>query len=282
MISGLDHVVVLVRDVGIAIDAYRLLLGREVSWRAIGDGVETAIFTLANTSVELMAAHGEGVAAQHVRQTLDASGEGLASLVFRVSDIERMHRRLSRLALTPDEIREAGSIDAASGARLSWRRTRAATAATHGVRLFFLEPAGERPVSEPAGDSPVEGLDHVVVNTPAPERAAALYGARLGLDMALDRTNPDWGARLMFFRCGDLIVEVVHRLGEAGGGGPDRFWGLCWRVGDAAAARARLADAGLDVSEVRAGRKPGTQVFTVKSGTCGVPTLMVQPSRPLA
>ena len=36
--------------------------------------------------------------------------------------------------------------------------------------------------------------------------------------------------------------------------------------------------AGVDVSEVRTGRKPGTRVMTVRSGTCGVPTLLVQPS----
>jgi hypothetical protein len=116
-----------------------------------------------------------------------------------------------------------------------------------------------------------------VIQTPAPERAAALYGARLGLDMALDRTNPEWGSRLMFFRCGDLVVEMMHRLGEAGDG-PDKLWGLSWRVADADAVQARMKAAGLDVSEVRNGRKPGTRVFTVKSGTCGVPTLMVEPA----
>jgi hypothetical protein len=62
-------------------------------------------------------------------------------------------------------------------------------------------------------DAPITAMDHVVVSTADPERAAALYGARLGLDMALDRSHPDWG-RLMFFRCGDLIVEVVHRPGK--------------------------------------------------------------------
>ena len=40
-----------------------------------------------------------------------------------------------------------------------------------------------------------------------------------------------------------------------------------------------LAGAGLDVSEVRAGMKPGTRVFTVRDGTCGVPTLMIEPAR---
>ncbi len=45
-----------------------------------------------------------------------------------------------------------------------------------------------------------------------------------------------------------------------------------------AAAHARLAAAGVDVSEVRDGRKPGTRVFTVRSGAPAAPFLMIQPS----
>jgi hypothetical protein len=47
-------------------------------------------------------------------------------------------------------------------------------------------------------------------------------------------------------------------------------------VPDAQAARARLQAAGLDVSEVRGGRKPGTRVLTLRDGTCGVPTLLLE------
>jgi hypothetical protein len=32
------------------------------------------------------------------------------------------------------------------------------------------------------------------------------------------------------------------------------------------------------VSEVRGGRKPGTRVVSVKDGTCGVPTLLIEPA----
>src|SRR6202011_1611347 len=144
-----------------------------------------------------------------------------------------------------------------------------------GVRLFFLELSRERPRSMPSAEAPFTALDHVVVSTADPERAAALYGARLGLDMALDRSHPDWG-RLMFFRCGDLIVEVVQRPGKdaAVDKTHDRLWGLSWRVADIDATRARLASAGVDVSDVRTGRKPGTRVLTVRNGTCGIPTLL--------
>jgi len=46
-------------------------------------------------------------------------------------------------------------------------------------------------------------------------------------------------------------------------------------VPDLAKARARLRTAGVDVSDIRTGRRPGTQVLTVRSHTSGVPTLMI-------
>ena len=117
----------------------------------------------------------------------------------------------------------------------------------------------------------------MVIRSPNPERAIALYAGRLGLSLRLDRTEPAWGARLLFFRCGDLIVEVAHDLKAGIGDGPDRLWGLSWRVPDIAKAHARLRAAGVDVSDIRVGRRPHTQVFTVQSHTAGVPTLMIGP-----
>jgi hypothetical protein len=46
-------------------------------------------------------------------------------------------------------------------------------------------------------------------------------------------------------------------------------------VPDIAAAHARLKAAGVELSEVRDGRRPGTQVFTVQSHTANVPTLVI-------
>jgi hypothetical protein len=34
--------------------------------------------------------------------------------------------------------------------------------------------------------------------------------------------------------------------------------------------------AGIDVSEVRIGRKPGTRVVSVRNGTCGIHTLLLE------
>jgi catechol 2,3-dioxygenase-like lactoylglutathione lyase family enzyme len=275
VITGLDHVVILVRDIAAGEAAYKTLFARTPAWRNSGDGADRVLFTLDNMTLELMAPSGEAGNAERIRAVMAEQGEGLASICFRTNDIAKMHRRLDRLTLRPEPIAEAESRDTTSGATLSWKRTRAATDTTRGVRLFFLELAKERPLSVRTSPASVTAMDHVVVATADPERAAALYGARLGLDMALDRSHPDWG-QLMFFRCGDLIVEVVHRPGKDTDAARDRLWGLSWGVADADATRARLASEGLDVSDVRTGRKPGTRVLTVRSGTCGIPTLLVE------
>jgi catechol 2,3-dioxygenase-like lactoylglutathione lyase family enzyme len=275
VITGLDHVVVLVADIGTGTMAYQTLFGCAPAWQSAGDGAERVLFTLDNMSLELMSPKGDSTTADRIRAVIAEQGEGLASICFRTGDIAKMHRRLDRLSLKPEPISDAESRDAATGATLSWKRSRAATDATRGVRLFFLELTEERRRSVPTADAPITAMDHVVVSTADPERAAALFGARLGLDMALDRSHPDWG-RLMFFRCGDLIVEVVHRPDPKADKTHDKLWGLSWRVADAEATRARLVSAGIEVSEVRTGRKPGTRVLTVRTGTCGIPTLLVE------
>ncbi|HLZ82833.1 MAG TPA: VOC family protein [Caulobacteraceae bacterium] len=176
------------------------------------------------------------------------------SLGFAVDDLAETARVLERRGI------------ASQDARLS-------AGATHGVAIAL---ASRRPEPPPPGrpDAP-HALDHVVIHTPDPERAVALYGGRLGLDLRLDRANPQWGSRLLFFRCGGAVVEVGADLKAPVSDGPDRITGLAWRVADPAAARARLDAAGLDVSPVRPGRKPGTTVFTVRSGVPGAPALML-------
>lgn len=276
MITGLDHAVVLVRDIEAGVAGYQTLLGRAPVWRAQSDGAATAIFVLGNTSLELMAPAGEGEAANRVRAALEKQGEGLASLAFEVDDIAKAHYRLTRLGLAPEDISEGASKDLASGRTLTWKRTRASAESTHGIRLFFLQ-RGERLGGSPeTASAPVDALDHLVIATPDPERTAALYGARLGLDMKLDRTIEALGTRFLFFRTGGLVFEVIHRLKDGRSDGPDKIYGVSWRVADVAATRTRFEQAGLEVSELREGRKPGTQVFTVRTGTFGVPTIVIQ------
>ena len=64
MIVGLDHLIVLTRDLDAAIAGYRALLGCEPSWRSTADGIANATFTLSNVALELVSPIGAGAAAE--------------------------------------------------------------------------------------------------------------------------------------------------------------------------------------------------------------------------
>jgi len=232
VITFLDHVAI----AGSA-DAYETLLGR----RAVDGRLQTG----------------------NVGLTFGAAGNGLSSMVFAASDLDKAARLLERRAVPSER----------QGDRLVLSR-----AATHGVPIELCE-SKERAAPSPLAGSDdaaaISALDHIVVRTANPERAIAFYAGRLGLDLRLDRSNPAWGSRLLFFRCGDLVVEIAHDLRKGVSDGPDHLWGLSWRTPDIAKANARLKAAGIDVSEPRDGRRPGSQVFTVKNHTEGVPTLVI-------
>lgn len=282
MITGIDHIALLVRNLDEAVASYRVLLGREPNWRGSFGGARHAWFQLPNVAIDINSPEETGEAAAESRAQLDKWGEGIWGIGFAVADLDAACRTLERrgIALFPSGTTRS---TAANGQTREWRIAVARRNSTHGIAQFFVE---RRPTEEPWPLSPpiadermiVAGLDHIVVHTPNVDRAAAHYGARLGLDLRLDRSNEQWGSRLLFFRCGDSVVEIGANLKLQSGEGRDRFGGLAWRMRDPAATHARLASAGFDVSELRKGRKPGTQVFTVRNRTSNVPTLMLEPS----
>jgi catechol 2,3-dioxygenase-like lactoylglutathione lyase family enzyme len=286
MLDCLDHVILAVRDLEATTRAMARLLGRSPSWRGEHPvaGTANTLFRVENTTLELLAPLGAGPEADALGAWLDTRGEGMLGLAFGTGDADACHAFFSERGLEPDPVEKGLGRDVESGAFREWRRVSLPLARTRGVLLFAIQHGSPDllPESPILGDesAAVAGLDHTVVMTPDADATKALYGDGLGLRLALDREFPDWGARLLFFRVGDITVEIGARLGEGDDKSPDtdRLWGLSWRVRSAEAARARLLEADFDVSDVRDGRKPGTRVLTVRSGTCGVPTLLIEPA----
>ena len=296
MLESLDHVILAVRDLAAATGQYARLLARTPSWRGShpGQGTANSLFRLDNTYLELLAAEGDGPTGDALRGFLEARGEALVGLAFGTPDAKACRSAWAEQGLSPGPIEEGLGRDVESGAFRRWRRVPLDRRQTRGVELFAIEhtsPDAALPLAGPIGeaDAAVFALDHTVLQSADPEATRTLYANRLGLRLALDRTFPDWGVRLLFFRVGGVTVEAAARLADAAedaapipdgatGADHDRLWGLSWRVGNAEAARERLVRSGFDVSGVRPGRKPGTRVLTVRDGTCGVPTLLIEPT----
>ena len=278
MLTKLDHIVLICPDINAGLSTYETLLGRAPDWTTRKDGIATALFTLENTAIELLAPDGNSLARNRILELLDSSEGKLTSLAFRTDDIAKAHHVLGRRGLSPADIAKSDNTDQLSGKTRRWQRFRCDDAACAGIKTFIIENEHSMPGSE-VGDSSVSRLDHLVINTPGPERAIAHYGARLGLRFALDRTIKAFHTRFLFFRIGGLTLEIIHRTDQDHDpAAEDTLWGLTWMVKDLSAAHTRLSKAGLTISEIRKGRKPSTEVFTVKSGTLGIPTLFIAAS----
>jgi catechol 2,3-dioxygenase-like lactoylglutathione lyase family enzyme len=257
VITALDHVAIAVEDFDAAVDGYRRLLGREPDLEP-GGGAKRAWFRFSNTALEIIAPDGAGAAGDRLRAQLAAHGEGLWLMAFAVEDLQAAAQLVTRRGLPVEVLADRPLA-----------RTEAA-----GLRLVLLE-AGKVAPSPTTADGAVAKLDHVVVRTPNADRAVANFGGRLGLDLRLDRANESWGARQLFFKAGDTVVEFGASLKAPVTDDSDSFGGLAWRMEDGEATHARLAAAGFNVSELRTGRKPGTHVFTVRDAPGGVPTILL-------
>jgi catechol 2,3-dioxygenase-like lactoylglutathione lyase family enzyme len=258
MITAVSHLAFAAADIEAATADYELILDRKAERFRSNDGRPLCRFQLANMAFEISPA--------------DSNTEGLKSICFEASDLDATVRKLGRRGLAVGNIAEQ-SFSAPAGHGLTRHIADIADTSTHGVGMSVAETLA--PASTTQVSSSVSSLDHVVIRSPNPERAVALYGGRLGLDFALDRTNQDWGSRLLFFVCGGVRVEIGHSLGKGVSDLPDSLWGLAWRVKDAAQTQARLQHAGVNTSDAKSGRRPGSHVLTVRSNTCNVPTIML-------
>ena len=273
MITGLNCTTLVVRDLETAIECYRHILERPPLFRLATDGVQGAVFATGNSLLRIVSPVGAGGHGELAQAHLE-HGEGLFEMTFGVENVGLTYRRLKRLSLSPDPVSEVSEHDNDGALRYRYRRTGLPAEHSHGIPISLSDMTAREQAST-AQQSAILGIDLLVVATNEPERAIALYGARLGLPLIFDRTNPTDNARLLQFSCGDKVVEVVHRPGN-GKVGSDRIWGIGWRVADIDLVHDGFKRAGRNVSDVRVGAKPNTRVFTLRDGTCNVATLVVQ------
>jgi catechol 2,3-dioxygenase-like lactoylglutathione lyase family enzyme len=277
MLTGFDHATLAVLDLDAALASYETLLGAAPRWRGGHPelGMRAALFGFENGWLELLAPVPEAEEASALRAALASGGDRLSTLSFRCDDAAACTAmlRAQGIRATPPQDGEAHGDD---GTTRRYRLVELSPRATRGLAISIVErPEGSMPSLAPfARDAPV-AIDHLVVRSADLEAARALYGKGLGLRLALDATFA--GVRMLFFRLGGVTLEVVH---DPSVGDDDVLLGIAYRTGDLPQMHARLAAAGVGVGPLRPGNKPGTEVFSVRDGTCGVPTLILSdPSR---
>ncbi len=275
--TSIDHIIIAVPDLAEASADYSALLGRAPSWRGAHPDYGTAnrLFKLDNTCIELLAPQGEGMVADIVNGILNTRGPCLGGLVFGTESADDFISHARSTGLEASDPLPGHGVDEQTEAERRWRSMFWDPTAARGIFSFCIEhEAGSTlPEATPCGAGAIAGVDHVIVKTKSADAAKTFYGDQLGIRLALEQDVPEWGGVQLFFRASSMSIEVVasDKAPEQ-----DELWGLALKTDDIETSHARLKESGVEISDIRDGRKPGTRVCTAKSHTLGVPTLLIE------
>ena len=277
MTTTIDHIIIAVADLAEASTDYSTLLGRAPSSRGAHPDYGTAntLFKLDNTYIELLAPQGEGKAADIVNGILNARGPCLGGLVFGTENADDFISHARSAGLEASDPVPGHGVDKQTGTERHWCNMFWDPAAARGIFSFCIEhdSGSSLPEATPHGTGAIAGVDHVVVKTQSADAAKTFYGDQLGIRLALEQQVPEWGGVQLFFRASSMSIEVI-----ASDKAPERdeLWGLALKTDNIEATHWRMRESGVEISDIRDGRKPGTRVCTAKSHTLGVPTLLIE------
>ena len=279
MISTLDHLIVVVKDLDQAEKNYKKILGTNPVWRGKHKSLGTAnsIFNFKNTYLELLTADGEGLGAELVKNLIQENGDGLAGIVFGVDDMPQTVKQLKQEGYEISDPAEGEGSDDVTNKVRKWENLFLPPELTRGLFSFIIQHHdGELPSHKEYAKDSINKLDHVVINTNNADSFIETYRDVFKIRLALDKTIEHWNSRMLFFRLNKTTIEVVERPNNEKP--TDALWGLAWEVESIEDTHKRLVSEGVEVSDIKDGLKENTLVATVKSHTHNVPTLIIQHS----
>ena len=276
MIKTLDHLIIAVEDLDKAETDYAKVFGVDPVWRGEHKelGTTNSLFNFNNTYFELLSASGDGLGAMLVNHALEENGEGLIGMVLGTDDISKTANDLKNKSFLINEPSESVGTNFNSDQVRKWKNLFLPPDLTRGIFSFIIEHIhGELPKPDLSNSSVVSKLDHLVINTNDADGFIKIYKDVFNIRLALDKHIDHWDKRMLFFRLNKTTIEVVESKDDKEPN--DSLWGLALKTADIDTTHKRLTEAGIEVTEVRDGRKPGTRVCTVKSHCLDVPTLIV-------
>ena len=277
MIKSIDHILVAVEDLDKAVKDYSLVFGFGPTWQGShpSQGTKNALFPLENMYLELIGKEDEGPLGEFIGEHLKKNGESVFGLALETDDIETAKKKLSVNFKVDLEILDGKGINNISNEERHWKNIFIPKKFSRGVfTLLIQHTKGNLSKNEISDESSISRMDHVVINSNDPDGLVDLYKEKYGIRLALDQFVEKWGGRMLFFRTNDTTIEAI---GIKKDGSPrDSLWGLAWTTKNIKKTHARLMSEGVEISDVKDGRKPSTLVATIKSHTCNIPTLLIE------
>ena len=168
MINTLDHLIVAVNNLEEAEQNYQKILGINPSWRGHHKewGTSNSLFSFQNTYLELLAATGEGMGAQLVKNKIKNDGEGLMGIVLGTDDLEAVRNKLIALGYSLPSQSNGEGINTNNNSKRSWVNQFLPIELTRGLFSFIIQhKEGYLPEAKKLDNNFVKKLDHIVIKT---------------------------------------------------------------------------------------------------------------------
>ena len=276
MIENVDHIIVVVKDLGLAEQNYKKIFGIDPVWRGKHEELGTAnvLFNFENTYFELLAVNGSGIGADLVNHTINEKGEGLLGLVLGTKNIMQFRDSAIENGYPLSEISTGHGINEQNEKR-EWLYQFLPYELTRGIFSFVIEHKSPDLPLLASDKSTVNKLEQVVIKTNDVYGFIKIYKDIYGIRLALDSFVETWKKRILFFRLNKTTIEVIEDKNDKDLPN-DSLWGLAWGVQDIKQTRERLLSMNIEVSDIRSGVKENTLVATISSHTNNVPTLLIE------
>ena len=276
MIENVDHIIVVVEDLGLAEQNYKKIFGIDPVWRGKHEELGTAnvLFNFENTYFELLAVNGSGIGADLVNHTINEKGEGLLGLVLGTKNIVQFRDSAIENGYPLSEISTGHGINEQNEKR-EWLYQFLPYELTRGIFSFVIEHKSPDLPLLASDKSTVNKLEQVVIKTNDVNGFIKVYKDIYGIRLALDSFVETWKKRILFFRLNKTTIEVIEDKNDKDLPN-DSLWGLAWGVQDIKQTRERLLSMNIEVSDIRPGVKEDTLVATISSHTNNVPTLLIE------
>lgn len=276
MIENVDHIIVVVEDLGLAEQNYKKIFGIDPVWRGKHEELGTAnvLFNFENTYFELLAVNGSGIGADLVNHTINEKGEGLLGLVLGTKNIVQFRDSAIENGYPLSEISTGHGINEQNEKR-EWLYQFLPNELSRGIFSFVIEHKSPDLPLLASDKSTVNKLEQVVIKTNDVNGFIKIYKDIYGIRLALDSFVETWKKRILFFRLNKTTIEVIEDKNDKDLPN-DSLWGLAWGVQDIKQTRERLLSMNIEVSDIRPGVKEDTLVATISSHTNNVPTLLIE------
>lgn len=221
MITGIDHIVILVDDLNAAIEQYQALGFDVESGGRHPRFTENALISVGDGSyLELIAFYEKDGAEQHRWHKYLASGGGLVDYAVGTGSVE------SQMKTAKDRgVPYAGPNDGArkrpDGQEISWKTATPAGEGTAGLP-FLIEDVTDRDLRVPGGSgvahpNGVESLDTLVIAVRDLEAATEKHRALFGVEPEeLDFSESGHGIEGVLFKVGRFRIELHAPTMEGG------------------------------------------------------------------